>query len=191
MHEHQYAKICTLALSSAGLLYTYKAMAIVFTDKQPPLVFELAQVLMPIGVVGLYLAIEGSRWLEKIGLMLAALGFFGSISAILYTLIPGARISSSDEFFFPFSLFVLAGSVGSFLALAVLSVAFYRARHDLGFWRCFPLIMALLPLPLAVTGIIHIELPMFLIGMVWMTLAYFLARLANWNGKNAGSPAAG
>lgn len=191
MRKHQYANVCTVALASAGLLWAFKAAAIMITDDQPPLAFELGQVLFPVGIVGPYLAIDTSRRLAKLGLTLAALGLIGLVLAILYSLIPGANISSAEEFIFPFSLFISIGSASSFLALVILGVAFFRARYDLGYRRAIPLIVALLPLPLAVTGIIHFEMPIFLIGIAWMALAYFLARIASWKVKNAGNPVAG
>ena len=174
MHKHQYAKLCAVALASAGLLWAFKAGAIMITDDQPPLALELGQLLFPVGILGLYFMIDRLGRLEKIGLTLAALGFVGSILAILYPLLPDAQISSGEEFVLPYSLFVLAGSAGGFLALIVLGLAFFRARTDLGYWRITPLIVALLPFPLAVTGIIHLEIPIFLIGLMWMVLAYFL-----------------
>lgn len=83
------------------------------------------------------------------------------------------------------------GAASGFLALVILGVGFRRARQDLGFWRMLPLIVALLPLPLALTGIIHFELPLLLIGITWMALAYFLARIASLKVTNAITPEAG
>lgn len=110
MRKHQYAKVCTVALASAGLLWAFKAAGIMITDDQPPLALELGGVLFPVGITGLYIAVDASRRLEKIGLMLAALSLIGLVLAILYSLIPGAQISSAEEFIFPISLFILMGS---------------------------------------------------------------------------------
>jgi len=129
--------------------------------------------------------------LEKIGLTMAVVGIAGSILAILYPLVPNAQTSSGEEFVLPYSLFVLTGSAGGFLALIFLGLAFFRARTDLGQWRIIPLIIALLLFPLAVTGIIHLEIPIFLIGLMWMILAYFLVRVASINVSSAGHPATG
>jgi hypothetical protein len=56
--------------------------------------------------------------------------------------------------------FMLAGSLG-----------FWQARGDLGLWRAAPLAAALCPLPLALLAILHIEIPILLIGMAWPSLA--------------------
>jgi hypothetical protein len=179
-------------LAVAGLLWAFKAAAIMIVQDQPPLAFELGLALLPVGIIGLYVAIDTSRRFEKAGLTLAALGLSGLVLAALYSLIPGAQISSEEEFLFPYSFFfLLLGSVSGFLALAVLGIAFFRARYNLGSWRSIPLLVALLPLPLAVTGIIHFELPVLLIGVAWMALAYFLVRITSWKVKNTGQPAAG
>src|SRR5688572_11002898 len=102
MRKRQYAKVCTIALASAGLLWAFKAAAIMMTDEQPPLAFALGAILFPVGIVGLYIAIGTPRRLEKIGLMLASLSLIGLVLACLYSLIPGAQISSAEEFIFPF-----------------------------------------------------------------------------------------
>lgn len=178
MQKHQYAKLCAVALTSAGLLWAFKAGAIILTTDQPALALELGLVLFPVGILGLYFMIDRLGTLEKIGLTLAVLGFIGSILAILYPLLPDAQTSSGEEFVLPYSLFVLAGSASGFLSLIFLGLAFFHVRTDLGHWRITPLIVALLPFPLAMTSIIHLEIPILLIGLLWMVLAYFLVRVS-------------
>lgn len=191
MPKLQYAKICIVALASAGLLWAFKAVAIMITDDQPPLAFALGQVLFPVGIVGLYVAIDRPGRLDNIGLTLAALSLVGTVLGMLYLFIPGAQVPSAEEFAFPISLFIVMGTVSGFLALVILGVAFFRASSYLGYWRSIPLIVALLPLPLVVTGRIHFEMPIFLIGIAWLALAYFLALIASWKVKNANNPVAG
>ncbi len=77
------------------------------------------------------------------------------------------------------ALFVLVGGMGGFIALFLMGLAIYRRRDDLGRQKAIPLIVALIPIPLIVTGVLHIELPIFLIGLAWLVLAYFLWSLAS------------
>ena len=155
-------------------MWSFKAAAIMVTGDQPPLTFELGQLLFPIGAIGIYWSSESPRRLEKAGLALAVLGIAGSTLALLYPLVPGVEFSPSEDFVFPYSLFVLAGSVGGFLSLILMGIAFFRSRRDLGNRRAVPMLLALIPIPLLFTGVVHFEMPIFLIGIGWIALAYFL-----------------
>ena len=190
LRSYRYAKLCAVALASAGVLWAFKAAAIMITGDQPPIAFELGQALFAAGVAGLYFVIDTSRSLARIGLIVAASAFAGLVLAFFYSLIPGAEVSSEEEFLFPYSLLILIGSTGGFLALLLLSVSFFRARYDLGYRRSVPLLVAVLPLPLAVTAILHFEMPIFLIGITWVVLAYFLAWMVSQNVRNTSNPAA-
>lgn len=187
MRRHSFIKVSAVALAVAGLSWSFKAAAIMVTGDQPTLTFELGQFLFPIGTAGIYLTINRPRRLEKIGLMLAILGFVGSVLALLYSLLPGAQISTGEEFVFPSSLFVLIGSAGGFVALLLLGIAIMRTEKHWGRWRTVPVIVALIPLPLIVTSAIHFEMPIFLIGIAWLLLAYGLWRIESkrsFNGED-------
>ena len=160
-------------------MWSFKAAAIMVTGDQPPLTFELGQLLFPIGALGIYLTFESPRRLEKAGLALAVLGIAGSTLALLYPLVPGVEFSPSEDFVFPYSLFVLAGGVGGFLSLILMGMAFFRSRLDLGNRRAVPMLVALIPIPLLFTGVVHFEMPIFLIGISWLALAYFLWSLSD------------
>ena len=82
--------------------------------------------------------------------MLAILGLVGSLLGLLYPLLPGAQISTGEEFIFPFSLFVLIGSIGGFVALLLIGIAILRPENCWNRWRTVPVIVALMPLPLIV-----------------------------------------
>jgi len=176
--EHS-VKISAGFLALGGLLWSFKAAAIIVTGDQPPLTFELGQLLFPIGAVGFYMTFERPRRLEKAGLVLAVLGIAGSMLALLYPLLPGVEFTPSEDFVFPYSLFVLAGGVGGFLSLILIGIAFFRRRRDLGNSRAVPVLVALIPIPVLITGVIHFEMPIFLIGIGWMALAYFLWSLSD------------
>ncbi len=46
-------------------MWTIQAAAIMVTGDQPPLTFELGQLLFPTGAIGLYLTFESPQRLEK------------------------------------------------------------------------------------------------------------------------------
>jgi len=179
MERRSLIRVSAAALAVAGLLWSFKAVSIMVTGYQPVLALEMGQLLFPIGIIGVYLTLDKPRNFEKIGLMLAGLSLTGSLLGLLYPLLPGAQISTGEEFLFPYSLFVLIGSAGGFVALLLLGITILRSGKQWNRWQTVPVIVALIPLPLIATGLIHIEIPIFLIGVAWLLLAYGLWRVTN------------
>jgi len=179
MKRRSLIRVSAVALAVAGLLWSFKAVSIMVTGYQPVLALEMGQLLFPIGIIGIYLTLDKPRNFEKIGLMLAVLGLTGSLLGLLYPLLPGAQISTGEEFLFPYSLFVLIGSAGGFVALLLLGITILRSGKQWNRWQTVPVIVALIPLPLIATGLIHIEIPIFLIGVAWLLLAYGLWQVTN------------
>jgi hypothetical protein len=181
MKRQALIRIGAAAFAIAGLSWCIKAGTIIVTGYQPPLTFELGQLLFPVGIIGIYLTFYRPHRLEKTGLVSAILSLVGSLLGLLYSLLPGAQISTGEEFIFPLSLFILIASVGGFVALLLLGIAILRTVNHWNRWRTVPVIVALIPLPLIATGVIHIERPIFLTGSAWLLLAYSLWRVANSN----------
>jgi len=141
----------------------YKAGSIMLTGVQPPLTFSLGQLLFPFGTIAIYYMLGGESRLKKLAFWFAIIGIVGTISASLYELLPNARISGQDEFFFPYSLFVLLASVGGFFGLFLIAVRFMRDKQDIGRQRFVPLAVALVPIPLLGTSVFHFEVPIRII----------------------------
>jgi hypothetical protein len=181
MKRQAFIRIGAAALTVAGLSWCVKAATIIITGYQPPLTFELGQLLFPVGIIGISLTCYRPHRLEKTARALAILSLVGVLLGLLYSLVPGAQISTSEDFVFPYSLFILIGSVGGFVALLLIGIAILRTENDWNRWRRVPVIVALIPLPLIATGAIHFELPIFLIGSAWLLLGYALWRVANSN----------
>jgi hypothetical protein len=179
MTRQTFTRIGATALAVAGLLWCIKAGTIIVTGYQPPLTFELGQALFSAGIIGIYLTFDRPHHLEKIGLAVAILSLVGAVLGLFYPLLPGAQISTGEEFIFPYSLFVLIGSVGGFVALLVFGIAILRSGKQWKRWQTVPVIVALIPLPLIATGLVHIEIPIFFIGVAWLWLAYGLWQTAN------------
>jgi hypothetical protein len=69
---------------------------------------------------------------------------------------------------------VLLGGVGVFIAMLALGIAYYNPGRP--FRRTIiPLFAALVPVPAAITGFIHAELPILLIGLSWATVGAAIA----------------
>ena len=179
MKRQVFIRIGAAALAVAGLLWCIKAGTIIVMGYQPPLSFELGQILFSAGIIGIYLTFDRAHRLEKIGVVVAILSLVGAVSGLFYPLLPGAQISTGDEFIFPYSLLVLIGSIGGFAALLIMGIAILRSGKQWKRWQTVPMIVALSPIPLIATGLIHIEIPIFFIGLAWLLLAYGLWQTAN------------
>jgi hypothetical protein len=167
-----------VALAAAGGIWCVKAGSILATGNQPALTFELGQLLFPVGVLGAFLTVRAPGRLAKAGAALAAISIVGSALALVYPLVPGAEISTGEDFVFPYSLFVMTGSLGAFTGLFLVGIAIWRTVDPESRWRSQPLIVSLAPLPLAVTGVVDIEVPILGIGVTWLWLAHGLWREA-------------
>lgn len=82
LKTHHVVRISAVLLGLGGLVWAFKAGTIMATGNQPALSFELGQVLFPFGALGLYLTAPRPDRLQRIGLALAILAFFGSVFAL-------------------------------------------------------------------------------------------------------------
>ncbi len=181
MKRQAFIRIGAVAQAVAGLIWAIKAGAIMVTGVQPPALIELGQLLFPVGIIGIYRTLDRPQALEKTGLVLAIISLAATLAGWLYSLLPGAQVPTGEEFVFPTSLFLLIGSVGGFVAFVLIGIAVLRTGKSWNNWRKAPIIVALLPLPLIATAVVHFEFPIFLIGVAWLVLAYGLWRVANSN----------
>ena len=103
---------------------------------------------------------------------MAVVAFVSQVSALIYERLPNARVSGSDDFVFPFSVFVLFGMLGNFIGLILLGIATYRSRGLPAPWHRLPLAVFILAVAFSLTAVWHLELPILLIGGLWMLLGY-------------------
>jgi len=147
-------------------------------------VFEIAPLCFAIGLVGLYARVkERSRKLGDVGLFFTAVAGVAWVAALPYGLFSGEGSSSSEEFVFPQSLFILGGFLGTLCGLVLLGVATLRAGILPARWRVLPLAMGLLPIPLIGIGAAleplgerYTEIPIVLLGFGWIALGYLVWR---------------
>lgn len=166
-----------LAMTLGGLFWVLKAGAILLVGYQPPLIFEVAPLLFALGLVGLYSQVSPHAGpLGVSGMVMAGLAFIARLAASVYATLPGARVSTGETFVFPYSLLVLVGTLGIFVSLILLGITTLRTRGLPPPWHMLPLGVGLLAIPISVTGILHIELPILLLGGLWMLLGYTIVR---------------
>lgn len=154
-----------------GLYWIVKAGVIILTDDQPPYLFEIAPLLFAIGLVGLYVQLLPSAgWVGRAGVVGTGLGFVSQIAALVYERLPDARISGAEDFVFPYSMFVLIGSLGILIGLLLLGVETLRVGGLPAPWHRLPIVVIILAIIFSVTVVFHLELPILLIGCLWMFL---------------------
>ena len=177
-----------LAMTLGGLFWVLKAGAILLVGYQPPLIFEVAPLLFAPGLVGLYNHLSPHAGLLATGgIAVAGLAVVARLAASVYEILPGARISTGEDFVFPYSLLVLVGTLGIFVSLILLGIATLRTRGLPPPWHMLPLGVGLLAIPVAATGMLHIELPILVMGGLWMLLGYTISRSAKGAATTAAS----
>lgn len=156
-------------LIAAGTVWIIKAMVIITTGQQPDLLFQAGLIICALALCLLLSGIPRSRKpVVIVGAIAAGASFAATVAAGVMEIVPGAPISRGDEFVFPYSALVLLGGVGVFIGMLALGLAYCNPGRP--FRRTMiPLFAALVPVPAAVTGFIHAELPILLIGLSWAT----------------------
>ena len=76
---------------------------------------------------------------------------------------------------FPFNATYFAASLAIFVGLVLLGVATLRTGTLPAHWKILPLVIGLSALlPIWVLALVHLELPVILLGLGWMLLGYLL-----------------
>ncbi len=168
-----------LATMIGGFFWVIKASSILLVDVQPPLIFEIAPLFFALGLLGLYLQLPPPAGrLARIGVFIAGIAFFARLAATIYEGMPGARISTGDDFVFPYSLLVLLGTLGIFLSLFLIGIAVLRSRGLPPPFHVLPLAIVCCAILFSATAVLHIEVPILLIGCLWMFLGFIIWRSA-------------
>jgi hypothetical protein len=162
-------------LVAAGTVWIIKAMVIITTGKQPDLLFPAGLLVCALGLCILLSGFQGPRRALAIwGAIAAGAAFASAGAAGVMEIVPGAPISRGDAFVFPYSALVLLGGVGVFIGMLALGIACYNPGQP--FRRTvIPLFAALMQAPAALTGFIHAEFPILLIGLSWATAGAAIA----------------
>ncbi len=161
-----------LATILGGAMWVVKGGLIMLGGPDPDL-FIPAQLFFALGLLGLHtqLAGRGGR-LGRIGGVLAYAAVALSAGNAAYSALFAEDGSQTP---FPFNITYGAGALAIFIGLVLLGIAASRTKALPGHWRTLPLIVGLAALlPVWVLALIHLEVPVVVLGVGWMLLGYAL-----------------
>lgn len=171
------ARWCGWAAVMGGLMWAIKAIAILVTGYQPPLLFALPVALFPVGLLGLHrrLGPRGGRRAAVGGRLAAAAVLAGSA----YLIVAAGGGESPAE-----SVAVATASLATLVALILLGAAARAARLFPAPWRSLPLGLGLAtPVLIMFVGgaleAVHerlLEVPLLTIAVGWVALGAAVAR---------------
>ena len=159
-----------IAAVAAGLCWAVKALVILATGRQPPLLFEMAPLLMAFAVLSLALELPTGRP-QVVAACASTVAVLGGVVVLLSHLVPvsatgyGVAMASAN-------LLVLVGLVSAGLSL-------HRQLKE-----SLPLALGLVTIPAllagglaaALVGERALELPLVALGAAWMVLGVLFAR---------------
>jgi hypothetical protein len=153
-----------------GALWVVKGGVIMLGAPDPDLLIP-AELFFALGLLGLHAPLAGrGGGPAKIGGLLA-----------YFALAPSAVNAPYSMFFaedgprtpFPFNVTYFAASVAIFVGLVLLGLAVWRTGLLPPRWRVLPLALGLSGLlPVWALALVHLELPVVLLGLGWMLLGY-------------------
>ena len=156
------------AAGMGGLMWVVKGSVILSGGSQPPMLFEAAPFFFGVGLIGMHAwLVGGSTRLARYGVVLAYVALPLAIGNVIVEFI-------SADLFFPADFAVLGSLVLLGLALVRADLAQYR-------WRRWPLALGLAFIPALAIGVVlesfderYLEVPLVLLGLVWMSLGYLI-----------------
>ena len=155
-----------------GVMWIVKGGVIMLGGPDPDL-FIPAQLFFALGLLGLHARLAGrGGWPGRIGGFLA------------YTAVALSAVNAPYSLFFaedgpqtpfPFNVTYLVASVAIFAGLALLGMDALRVGVMPPRWRVLPLVIGVSALlPVWVLALVHLELPVVLLGFGWMLLGYVI-----------------
>lgn len=165
-----------LAAVLGGVMWVIKGGVIILGGPDPNL-FILAQPFFALGLLGLYARLAGhGGWPRKVGGLLAYVALALSTVNAPYSLFA----EDGPQTPFPFNATYFAASLAIFMGLVLVGAATLRTGTLPPRWRILPLVIGLSALlPIWVLALVHLELPVVLLGLGWMLLGYLL-----WSGRS-------
>lgn len=174
-----------VAAVTGGIGWVFKAMAIIVTGDQPPVVFEAGVVLFAFALIGLWSLLDGSGGRAgRVGGALAVIAAVCGLSSLLVRAVGGEGVVPSEDEVTVLTPFISAAALGVLAALIALGTAVRRTGSLAPGFRSLPLAIGLGALPLLMLGGLLesvderlFELPIALLGLGWVALG-----VALWNG---------
>lgn len=173
-----------LAAMIGGLLWVVKAVAIILTTVEPPIIFDVAALFFPIAVMGLYAVLDVPRpRLAVAGLVVACCAELAAVVSILGGFLGPPEWSPTGSTTAVLTPFIALTALGTFLSLLLVGIVVRRTRSLLGVVGVLPLILAVSAVPLIAFGAVLqminsrlFNLPTLLIGGAWIALGTLMAR---------------
>jgi len=155
-----------------GAFWVVKGGVILLGGPEPEL-FVIAQLFFALGVLGLHARLAGRGGAPgRIG------GFLAYVAVLLSAInAPYSLFLAEDgpETPFPFNLTYFVAALAIFVGLVFLGIATWQEKALPSRWRFLPLGIGLSGLlPVWVLALIHLELPIVVLGLAWTLLGYIL-----------------
>ena len=165
-------RLSELATLLGGAMWVVKGGVIMLGGPDPDL-FIPAQFFFALGLLGLHTRLAGrGGWPGRVGGFLAYAAVALSAVNAPYSLF---FAEDGPQTPFPFSATYFAGALTVFVGLTLLGIATLRAGILPPRWKILPLAIGVSALlPVWVLALIHLELPVVLLGLGWMLLGYVL-----------------
>jgi hypothetical protein len=159
-----------LAAMLGGALWAVKGGVIMLGAPDPDLLIP-AELFFALGLLGLHARLAGrGGGPTKIGGLLAYVALALSAINAPYSLF---FAEDGPQTPFPFNVTYFAASVAIFVGLVLLGLAVWRTGLLPPRWRVLPLALGLSALlPVWALALVHLELPVVLLGLGWMLLGY-------------------
>lgn len=173
-----------IAAMIGGLSWVAKATGLMIAGFQPPIVYEVAPLFFPVAVVGLYalLADEHSK-LARAGLAFGAAAELCALVSVLGLFLGPAEWSPTGDTVTVLTPFITLSALGSTLGLLLVGIVVRRTACLPGWWKNFPMFLALSVIPLIASSPVFkaiserlFELPTLLIGIGWIALGVVMMR---------------
>jgi hypothetical protein len=170
----------------AGACWVIKAAGILLTGDQLPGAFEVAFLLFPVALVGLYAVIgrRGGR-LAMCGLVVAVTAELSAVAVGVGRLLGPDDWVPREETVTVLTPFIVLAGFGTYVALLLLGLAVRRKQALPGRWWTLPLALAVsAAFLMLIGGALEslserlLEIPILLLGAGWITLGAVLAQQA-------------
>lgn len=161
---------------AGGLFLLTKAVAILATGNQPPILFEVAPALQALALFGLVAPVLGlrrrTRWFAQ---AIAILVIIAAAGGLLLDDDSGVALEETTS-----SLLDVVSGLGPIMLLLVLGFPIKRRYLWPGRWRFLPLVLGFGIIPAIAVGVIlegalgerYLEIPLVIIAAGWIALGY-------------------
>ena len=169
---------CGWAAAAGGAMWMAKGTAILITGAQPPLLFELALLLFPVGLLGLYARLGGHH-----GRLRSAGGAVSLVALVAGAIYAGVSAVDPDATGVVPGVAIAGSALGTVVGLVLLGLVTRQTNAFPPPWTRLPLRLGLAtPVLLSVVGGMLseinerlLEVPLVLVAIAWVKLGLLIA----------------